>query len=115
MYPGRSRLTSPAAVVKVMSIPDNRCIQVLIPDENVGRGGSHDVLLHDMADADSPYVTTKCDLMALHLDWPAVVLSGMIRHQLELEHMRHKCKKRFCNAQTGLWATCGKVIKLDMA
>ena len=103
-----------AVVVKVMSIPDNRCIRVLIPDENVGRRGFHDVLLHDMAEADSPYVATS-DLMALHLDWPAVVLSGMIRHQLELEQMRHECKKRFCDAQTGLCATCGKVIKLDMA
>ena len=27
-----------SAVVKVMSIPDNRCIKILIPDENVGRG-----------------------------------------------------------------------------
>ena len=56
-----------AAVVKVMSISDNHCIRVLIPDENVGRGGSHDVLLHDMAEADSPYVVTS-DLMALRLD-----------------------------------------------
>ena len=40
----------------------------------------------------SPYVATS-DLMALRLDWPAVVLSGMVRHQLELEQMRHECKK----------------------
>ena len=38
--------------MKVMSIQDNRCIRVLIPDENVGHGGFHDVLLHDMADPD---------------------------------------------------------------
>ena len=100
--------------MKVMSIPNNRCIRVLIPDENVGHGGFHDVLLHDMAEADSPYVAIS-DLMAFRLDWPVVVLSGMVRHQLGLEQMRHECKKRFCNAQTGLCATCGKVIKLDMA
>ena len=81
-----------AAVMKVMSIPNNRCIRVLIPDENVGHGGFHDVLLHDMAEADSPYVATT-DLMALRLAWPAVVLSGMVRHQLELEQMCHQCKK----------------------
>ena len=103
-----------SAVVKVMSIQDNRCIRVLIPDENVGHGGFHDVLLHDMADADSPYVAVS-DLVALRLDWPAVILSGMIRQQLELEQMRHKCKKRFHHTQTGLRATCGKVIRLDMA
>ena len=78
--------------MKVMSIPNNRCIRVLIPDENVGHGGFHDVLLHDMAEADSPYVATS-DLMALRLVWPAVVLSGMVRHQLELEQMCHQCKK----------------------
>ena len=38
----------------------------------MGHGGFHDVLLHDMAEADSPYVATS-DLMALRLDWPAVV------------------------------------------
>ena len=103
-----------SAVVKVMSIQDNRCIRVLIPDENVGHGGFHDVLLHDMADADSPYVAVS-DLVALRLDWPAVILSGMIRQQLELEQMRHECKKRFHHTQTGLRATCGKVIRLDMA
>ena len=43
-----------AAVVRVMSMPNNRCIRVLIPDENVGYGGFQDVLLHDMAEADSP-------------------------------------------------------------
>ena len=77
---------------KVMSIPNNHWIRALIPDENVGHRGFHDVLLHDMAEADSPYVATS-DLMALCLDWPVVVLSGMVRHQLELEQMRHECKK----------------------
>ena len=45
-----------AAVVKVMSRKDNRCVRVLIPDENVGHQEFHDVLLHDMANADVPYV-----------------------------------------------------------
>ena len=38
----------------------------------MGHGGFHDVLLHDMAEADSPYVATS-DLMALRLDWPVAV------------------------------------------
>ena len=58
----------------------------------MGHGGFHNVLLHGMDDADSPYVPVS-DLMALRLDWPAVNLSAMIRQQLELEQMRHKCKK----------------------
>ena len=43
-------------VVKVMLRKDNQCVRVLIPDENVGHKGFHDVLLHDMAEADPPYV-----------------------------------------------------------
>ena len=61
-----------AAVVKVMSIPDNRCVRVVIPDENVGHGGFHEVLLHDMADADSPYVAVN-ELGSLRRDWPSVI------------------------------------------
>ena len=64
-----------AAVVKVMSRKDNRCVRVMIPDENVGHKGFHDVLLHDMADADPPYVAVS-DSSALRLDWPAVIMSG---------------------------------------
>ena len=46
-------------MVKVMSTKDNRCVRVLIPDDNVGHKGFHDVLLHDMADADPPYVAVS--------------------------------------------------------
>ena len=56
-----------AAVVKVMLIPDNRCIHVVILDDNVGTGGFHEVLIHDMADADAPYVAVS-DLGSLRLD-----------------------------------------------
>ena len=100
--------------MKVMSRKDNRCVWVLIPDENVGHKGFHDVLLHDMADADPPYFAVS-DLSALRLDWSAVIMSGMTRHQLELEQMRQECKKRYRRAQTGLCTFCGKVIRLDLA
>ena len=69
-----------AAVVKVMSRKDNWCVQVLILDENVEHQGFHDVLLHDMADADAPYVAVS-ELSALRQEWPAMVISGMTRHQ----------------------------------
>ena len=76
------------AVVKVMSRKDNQSVRVLIPDENVGYQGFHDVPLHDMADADMPYVAVS-DLSALRQEWPALVVSRMTWHQLELEQMRH--------------------------
>ena len=101
-----------AAVVKVMLRKDNRFVRVLIPDENVGHQGFHDVLLHDMANADAPYVAVS-DLSALHQDWPAVVISGMTRHQLELDQC--DSKKRYRGTQIGLCTFCGKVIRLDLA
>ena len=87
---------------------------MLISDENVGHKGFHDVLLHDMADADAPFVAVS-DLSALCQDWPAMVISGMTRHHLELEQMRHDCKKRYRGIQVGLCTLCGKVIRLDLA
>ena len=77
-----------AAVVKVMSIPDNRCIRVVIPDDNVGTDGFHEVLIHDMADADTHYVPVS-DLGCLQLDWPKALFSYMGCYQVDLEHLRH--------------------------
>ena len=43
-----------------------------------------------------------------------MIILGVTRHQLELEHMRHDCKKRYHGTQTGLCTFCGKVIRLDL-
>ena len=45
-----------AAVVKVMSISNNRCVLVVIQDNNVGTNGFHEITIHDMVDADAPDV-----------------------------------------------------------
>ena len=42
------------AVAKVMSVLNNRCVRVVIPDNNIGTDGFHEVLIHDMADVDAP-------------------------------------------------------------
>ena len=34
------------AIVKVMSVPDSRCIRVVTPDVNIG---FHEILIHDLA------------------------------------------------------------------
>ena len=86
---------------------------VIIPVENVGRNGFHEILIHDMAGADAPYVALA-ELASLHLVWPAAVLSSMGRYQLDLEHLRHDCKTRYQHAQSGLCTFCGKFIQLDM-
>ena len=50
-----------------MSIPDNRCIHVVIPDNNVGTDGFIEVLIHDIVDADTPDVPVS-DLGSFRLD-----------------------------------------------
>ena len=98
-----------------MSIPDNRynIIRVVIPDDNVGTDGFHEVLIHDMADADAPYVPVS-DLGCLRLDWLKALFSYMGRYQVDLEHLRHECRERFSNVQPGLCTQCGKYICGDL-
>ena len=92
-----------AAVVKVMSIPNNRCVRVVIPDNNVGTNGFHEILIHDMADADASDVPVS-ELGCLRLDWPKAVFSYMGRHE---------CRERFRSVQSGLCTYCGKFIRGD--
>ena len=40
-----------AAVVKVMSVPDIRCVRVMIPDDHVPIK-FHEILIHDMEEED---------------------------------------------------------------
>ena len=103
-----------AAVVKVMSIPNNRCVRVVIPDNNVGTDGFHEVLIHDMADADAPDVPVS-DLGCVRLDWPKAIFPYMGRYQVDLKHLRHECRERFSNVQSGLCTHCGKCIRSDLA
>ena len=44
---GLRALRPSAAIVKVMSVPDSRCIQVVTPDDHVNIG-FQEILLHDM-------------------------------------------------------------------
>ena len=87
---GLRALQLDAAVIKIMLILDNRCIRVVIPDDHVGTGGFHEILIHDMADADDPYVAVS-ELGSLRLDWPKAIFSFMGRHQVDLEHLCHGC------------------------
>ena len=38
----------------------------------------------------------------------------MRRYQVDLEHLRHECRKRFSNVQPGLCTHCRKYIHLDL-
>ena len=77
-----------AAVIKVMSIPDNRCIRVVIPDDHVPNE-FHEVLIDDMEVEESPFVALS-DLGCLRLDWPRALFTFMGRYQLDLERLRQE-------------------------
>ena len=103
-----------ALLVKVMLGRDSQFVRVLIPDDDVGYRGLHDVMLVDRTEEDAPYVALS-DLSALRQQWPDLVISGMTNRQLELEELLRMCKKKYCGAQTGFCTLCGKVIRLDMS
>ena len=63
---GLRALRPSAAIVKVMSVPDSRCIRVVTPDDHVNIG-FHEVLIHDLADEEWPLVTLS-ELRCLRLD-----------------------------------------------
>ena len=50
------RATQPrAAIVKVMTVPDSRCVRVIVPDDHLPNG-FHEILIHDMEDEETPLV-----------------------------------------------------------
>ena len=90
-----------AAVVKVMSVPDSRCIRVVTPDDHMNCG-FHEILLHDMGEEELPFVATN-ELDYLRRIWPQ-----------DLEHMRKECKERFGCTQSGNCTHYGKYIQRDL-
>ena len=97
-----------AAVIKVMSIHDNCCMRVVIPDDHLGIDGFHEILIHDMEEEDPPFVALS-DLGCL----PCAIFSFMGRY-VDLEHLRHKCRERFGSTQSGLCTFCGKYIQQNL-
>ena len=53
---GLRALRPSAAVAKVMSVRNSRCIRVVIPDDHV-ECGYHEILLHDMGEEELPLVS----------------------------------------------------------
>ena len=101
-----------ATVIKVMSIPDNRCIRVVIPDDHVPNE-FHEVLIHDMEEEEPPFVALS-DLGCLCLDWPRALFTFMGRYLLDLERLRRECRERFGSTQSGLCTFSGKYIQQNL-
>ena len=109
---GLRALTPSAAIVKVMSVPDSRCIRVVTPDDHVNIG-FHEVLLHDMEEEELPFVATS-QLDYLRRVWPKTLFMFMSRYQQDLERLRKECKERFGCTQSGNCTHCGKYIQQDL-
>ena len=82
-----------AAIVKVMSVPDSRCVRIIMPDDHLPNG-FHEILIHDMEDEETLLVVLN-ELGCLRLDWPNALFMFMARYQFELDQMRKECQERF--------------------
>ena len=109
---GLRALWASASIVKVMSVPDSRCIRVVAADDHVNIG-FHEVLLHDMGEEDLPFVALS-ELDCLRNDWPQPLFLFMSRCQHDLERMRRECKERFGCTQSGNCTHCGKYIQTNL-
>ena len=109
---GLRALRPSAAIVKVMSVTDSRCIRVVTPDDHV-HIGFHEVLLHDMEDEDLPCVALS-ELNCLRLYWPKTLFVFMSRYQHDLERMRKECRECFGCTQSGNCTHCGKYIQQNL-
>ena len=101
-----------AAIVKVMSVPDSRCVRVVTPDDHVNIG-FHEILIHDLEEDELPFVALS-ELGCLRLDWPKTLFTFMSRYQFDLDQMRKDCRERFGSTQSGTCTTCGKHIQQNL-
>ena len=100
------------AIVKVMTVPDSRCVRVVVPDNHVSIG-FHEILIHDMEDEELPFVVLS-ELGRLHLDWLWALFTFMARYQFDLDQMRKECRERLSSTQSGACTTCGKHIQQNL-
>ena len=77
-----------AAVVKVMSVPDSRCIRVVTPDDHVNIA-FHEILLHDKGEEVLPFVAMS-ELDYLRRIWPCALFVFMSRYQRSLECLTYQ-------------------------
>ena len=98
--------------MKVISVPDSRCIRVVTPDDHVNIG-FHEILLHDMEEEELPFVATS-ELDYLRWVWPKTLFIFMWGYQQDLERLRKECKERFGCTQSGNCKHCGKYIQRDL-
>ena len=105
-------MMSRVAIVKIMTVPDSRCVRVIVPDDHLPNG-FHEILIHDIEDEETLLVVLS-GLGCLRLDWPNALFTFMARYQLELDQMQKECRERFGSTQSGVRTTCGKHIQQNL-
>ena len=98
-----------AAIVKVMSVPDSRCIRVVTLDDQVNIG-FHEILIHDLEEEELPLSELGC----LRLDWLKTLFMFLSRYQFDLGQMSKECRERFGSTQSGTCTSCGKHIQQNL-
>ena len=76
---GRRALRPNAAVAKVMSVRNSRCIHVVTLDDHMACG-YHKILLHDMGEEELPFVSLS-ELDYLRRIWPRSIFAFMTGYQ----------------------------------
>ena len=99
--------------MKVMSVPNSRCVRVVVPDDHLPKR-FHEILIHDMEDKEPPFGALS-DLGCLRLDWPKALFTFMTQYQLNLDQMRKEFRERFGSTQSGSCTTCGKHIQQNLS
>ena len=97
-----------AAVVKVMSVSDSRCVRVVVPDDHLANR-FHEILMYDIEDEEQPFVVLS-ELGCLRLDWPKALFTFMARYQFEPNQMCKECREQF--GSTHIQQNMGKHIAL---
>ena len=76
---GLQALRPRAAVCKVLTIPNTKCVRIVTPDEHVSTG-FHEILVQDMGQEEWPQVTlSDIELVCRHHAWIWMRFSQMTR------------------------------------
>ena len=103
-----------AALVRVLPGHSQNIVRVLVPDDRAAPPGFHDLLIDDLSDT-KVLPASAGDLTVMRQHWPPSLLSGMTKHQIDMEAQRRECKHQFGNLRPGKCSHCGTYINTSLA
>ena len=102
-----------AALVRGLPGHSKNIVRVLVPDDRAAPRGFHDPLIDDLSDT-KVLPASAGDFTVLRQHWPPSLLSGMTKHQIEMEAQRRECKHQFGNIRPGQCPHCGTYINTSL-